>query len=477
MMPAPAPHRGRQRGLLYSQRMTRRANRIRLQDHCLAARVCAGEEAAGHPAHSPVADAQARAAGGDLRHRILVRARHLPDAPRLRAALRREVRTLFWLSLMMAIVFAIAGAAAARAALVDTGPVSIPLVGMLVVGPSLVTLLLWLLLLLLGRRRTAAVFPSALASLAARLAGRWSVRPAAPLDCLRSRAAPWLLSSAMHIAWLAYLGAALLTLSLLLSLRSYALVWESTLLSTEALQAWAEALSLGPALFGLAGADTLPLRGALSDAVREAWAIWLLAAVAVYGLLPRLGALLISAAMAWHSLTRDTRALHRPGYARLRERLMPDHQQVEPAAAAPGGVTSAQSAAPQTEGVPPHDGRHVVIALETEPSMQHALPVDWQWLGRVDDLDSLARLLPLIRAEADHGLAVLVRAGAVVDRGTKALLRDLLAASPGAGTLVLLGSANAARLRDWRGCARELGVAAVHWPEGVPPASSAEASP
>ena len=120
-------------------------------------------------------------------------------------------------------------------------------------------------------------------------------------------------------------------------------MWESTLLSTEALQAWAEALSLGPALFGLAGADTLPLRGALSDAVREAWAIWLLAAVAVYGLLPRLGALLISAAMAWHSLTRDTRALHRPGYARLRERLMPDHQQVEPAAAAPGGVTSAQT--------------------------------------------------------------------------------------------------------------------------------------
>ncbi|MHA7834533.1 MAG: DUF2868 domain-containing protein [Algiphilus sp.] len=451
--------------------MARRAPRIRLTDHCLAERVCAREEAAGHPEYSPEADAQARLAGGDFQHRILVRARHLPDAARQRAALRRHAQGLLGLTLLLALLFGMAGAAAARTALVASGPVSIPLALALVTGPSLLALLLWLLLLLLRRGRVAAAVPAALASLGTRLAGRWFVTPQDSAPCLRSAAAHWLLSSTMHAAWLAYLGTAWVTLVLLLSVRSYGLAWETTLLSQDSLHRLAKALSLGPGMLGIAGADTLPLRGPMPDTVREAWASWLLAAVAVYGLLPRALALCITLTLARQGVMSATRDLHRPGYARLRERLMPTHQPTgkDPAPSNTAAAELRPHDAP--EAIRWEDSARLVVAVETAPEPPPSLPAAWQWLGCVDDLATRDRMLPQIRAQGAQGLIVLVRGAAVADRGTKALVRDLIAAASGPGAVILLGAASHARLCEWRQCAAELQIACGHWPDGVPPAS------
>ncbi|WP_420427854.1 DUF2868 domain-containing protein [Algiphilus sp.] len=457
--------------------MARRASRIRLTDHCLAERVCAREEAAGHPEYSPEADAQARLAGGDLRHRILVRARHLPDAPRQRATLRRNAQALLGLSLLLAVLFAMAGVAAARAALIASGPVSIPLALALVTGPSLLALLLWLLLLLGGRGRIAAAVPGMLASLGTRVAARWSAGPHKRAPCLRSPAGPWLLSSTMHLAWLAYLVSAWITLALLLSVRSYGLAWETTLLSDASLHRLAEVLSLGPALFGVAGAESLPLRGPLPDTAREAWAGWLLVAVALYGLLPRALALVITLVMLRHGVVGATRDLHRPGYARLRERLMPAHRSAE-MGTAPAMTSNDRGPSNDTpEAVQWDDSPRLVVAVETAPGSPPALPAAWQWLGRVDDLETRDRILAQIRAKGDQGLVMLVRGAAVVDRGTKTLLRELVAATSGPGALMLLGGASAARLRDWRQCAAELQIACGHWPGDGPPSAKGGPTP
>lgn len=454
--------------------MAPRVHRIHLADHLLAETVRRREEATGHPEPSPEADARARAAGGDLRQRILERARHLPDAPILRAALKREgTLLLLFVGALMA-AFALAGSAAAQAALVATGPVSVPLALLLIVGPSLATLLLWLLLLALGRRKAPLGIPTVVRAvvkyLPGRLRGTVMTTERTP-QWLSGRSGSWILSSAMHLAWIAYVGAALITLALLLSVRSYTLAWETTLLDAHALRQWAEALSLGPALLGFAGAESLPLRGALSDSVREAWAAWLLAAVAVYGLLPRLLALLACAVAAVVTLRTATADLSQPGYARLRARLMPSHSAEQPAAAPSQAASTPTDTATPASAPAPKDAVHRnrwVVAIETALPAATDMPAGWQWLGRVDDLDARDRLRATIAAKTDCALALAVRAGALADRGTVSLLNDLLAASDQPGLLLLVGPTSAARLRDWHACAERLQLTCAHWRNGVP---------
>lgn len=469
-MPARPIRGGQSRTLLYSRDMAPRVHRTHLADHLLAETIRRREEAVGHPEHSPEADARARAAGGDLRHRILERARHLPDAPVLHAAMKREGTLVLLLVGGLMAAFALAGSAAARAALVATGPVSVPLALLLIVGPSLATLLLWLFLLVLRRCKTPLGIATVVRAVVKHLPGRHRatvVTSERPPQWLSGRSGSWILSGAMHLAWIAYVGTALITLALLLSVRSYTLAWETTLLDEQALRQWAEALSLGPALLGLAGAESLPLRGALSDSVREAWAAWLLAAVGVYGLLPRLLALLACAVAAVATLRGATADLSQPGYARLRARLMPSHGAEHPVAA-----PTQAAAAPTGTALPaPRDAfqrSRWVVAIETDLPAAADMPAGWQWLGRVDDLEAYGRLRAAIAAKTDCALALAVRAGALADRGTISLLRDLLAASDQPGLLLLLGTANEARLRDWHACARQLQVPCAHLCNGVP---------
>ena len=61
----------------------------RLADRLLTEVVRVREEAAGHPADVPQADAAGRQAGGALTRRILARAAALPDAAALQRAIRQ----------------------------------------------------------------------------------------------------------------------------------------------------------------------------------------------------------------------------------------------------------------------------------------------------------------------------------------------------------------------------------------------------
>ena len=269
-------------------------------------------------------------------------------------------------------------------------------------------------------------------------------------------------SSVTHLAWLAYTGAALLTLLLLLSLRSYSLSWETTLLDPETLRAWAEVLSVAPALLGLAGAETLPLRAPMPDAASEAWAAWLLAAVMAYGLLPRLLALAASTGLALRALRRSTRALHRPGYARLQARLMPEHGEARVVAAAPEPTPASAptGAPPALPEAPLH-----VVAVEM-PQMQEPLPSGWRWLGQVEDTESRQAVLARMTTEPIAGLAIIVRAAATADRGNARLLETLRDAAAAPTVVVLAGNATDSRLRDWGDLAGRLQLSTYRWAAG-----------
>lgn len=428
-----------------------------LQDRLLAELIRRREEATGHPADSPEADAAARAAGGTLERRILHRAARHPDAPALRRGLRQAGRILLGGSLLLAALFALAGAGAAAAAL-GGEPVSLPLALALLVGPNLALLGVWLLWTLLFRH-----LPLGVPRLIAEMMSRWpgARQASATSEALRllllGPGGRWIAAVVVHAAWVAFSVAALVGLLLLLSLRSHALSWETTLLDETALTAWAQALSTGPALLGLAGAETLPLRAPMPAAANEAWAAWLIAAVFCYGLLPRLLALAAAAALAWHATRTVTRALHQPGYARLRRRLMPAHGPAQPVDAVP--ETALPVAATVRPPTPASHGASLELPVALTP------PVDWRWLGDIDDADSRRRVCARLAEERVEGLALVVRAAAVADRGSAHAIATLRDAADAPVSILLHGAASAERLRDWRALAGTLDVALGQWDE------------
>lgn len=453
--------------------MTREPRAVTLTDRLLAEALRLREEALGHPPATPDADARAIRAGGDFLQRIHVRARSLPEAGvvlRRLARLRASARLLIVVLLVLALL---TGSAVAAAALAAESPASLPLVLVSVVGINLLSLLLWLLSLPLSRRIAPGI-GRGLRSLWLRLAGRTDIVTTDPVAGLLhliggGTVGRWLAASLVHAAWLAFAFAGLLTLALLLSLRAYALSWETTLLSPESLQAWAQALSWGPSLLGAPGAGELPLYPGGDSIAHRGWSQWLLAAVLTYGVAPRAIALFLSLLLLWraqHALGRD---LQRPGYARLRARLLPDHRSlgvVDAAPALPHSDTVALLPAPKLSGA--------VHALWLEGRETDAAPplagVRWIWLGAVDDAESRGLALQRLRDAAPATLAILARATTTPDRGIERYSAELTQAARAQTVLLLCeferlqarGAAPCAqRLADWQALAQRAGAAGV----------------
>jgi hypothetical protein len=457
-----------------------------LDDRLLAEALRLREEAAGHALASDAADAAAVAAGGDFAERLCRRAAAWSGAAEQRLALERAGHGLHLAGGVLILLCAVAGGSAASAALSSTGSASLPLVLMLLVGFNLLSLLLWLIgqlspLLFEGGLPFAAGLAGLLRAL-----GRWrghgneAARSAARLR-FASAMARWELSSAVHSAWLAYTACGLLVLAALLSLRAYDLRWETTLLSPSQLSALAGLLSVGPGWFGVHPGEAA--QGLMDSGARERWAHWLLAAVAVYGLLPRLLALAICAALLRRARQQLGCDFGRPGYARLRSRLMPDRRSLGIVDAAPAAPATRQASVSDT-ALPPPQTRWWALALDLPPQ---TLPPGAHWLGVIDHPASQAAILAALPAPTldDTALAVLVRAVATPDRGQGRRIAELVGQARRPCWLVLVemqrlrarGADTAAqRIGDWRRLARDAGCAGVlAWDAGhaFPPTEAA----
>ncbi|MEQ8798131.1 MAG: DUF2868 domain-containing protein [Salinisphaeraceae bacterium] len=433
----------------------------RIRDAFVALVICRQEEIAGHPDAVSEADRTAAGAGGPFHARIRMRARSLAGADGRAHAITRAARRLGLAAIIGLALAGLAGLSAASAALVPAPPVNLPLVLALLVGVNLASLGLWLLLLPLTARsggglgdrlwdwwhqwrRTPPVGPPPAGLITTRL-------------LITERPGKWLFAGWIHGLWLVFSLGALLALATLLSLREIDLVWETTLLDDNALQRWAELLSLGPALFGVAGANDLPLQGGAARTARQDWAAWLLAATAIYGALPRLIALVVSLGLARLSLARATRDEQRPGFARLRSRLM--------AVAAAPGATAAELMSP---AVPEADnpaapavpgGTWQAVGLELDEPPAPPPQAAWDWLGSVDDLTSRQDLLARLPDIPIDRLLVMVSVRTTPDRGAERFLNDALAAAGADGAILLVGpTPTPARLRAWQETAAATGA-------------------
>ncbi len=117
--------------------------------------------------------------------------------------------------------------------------------------------------------------------------------------------------------WCAALLGATLGVLALLATRRYGFVWETTILPADAFVALSAALGALPGVLGFPVPDaaTVAASGAapmLDEAGRRAWAGWLVGAVVVYGVLPRL-TLALFCALMWRRGTRRLTLTCRPG--------------------------------------------------------------------------------------------------------------------------------------------------------------------
>ena len=381
----------------------------------------------------PIDDAdavrQARRAAPELEARILERASLLAERSKLTEALHRWQGHARWTLFILALLVILGGAGTAASVLGDgSRPVNVVWAIGRLLGLNLLSLLLWLSSFLvstpdgtaLGRFwlwLTARLFRDPKAALLPQsLAGMLS----------RSGLMRWWLGLISHGLWLLALLAALAGLLALLATRRYGFVWETTILSADSFVAMVDLLGRLPAAVGfvIPDAATIAASGgnALADeASRRAWSAWLIGCLLIYGIAPRL---LLTGVSLWFWRRREQLRLDlsMPGYATLRERLMPSVETL--------GVQDASPEQLPSFHLQPALGSDslgaVLIGLE--------LPDEIDWppaLSKARDAGIVAsraernRLLETLSATPAERLLIACDASQSPDRGTLALISEL----------------------------------------------------
>lgn len=368
-------------------------------------------------------------------------------------------------ALLLAALASSSGAALAYATLGDPGrPVNLvwALLGLL--GMHLLSLALWLAGLLAGRGTTGAALGRLWLGLVRRVPVARKIPElgqALARLLAHDHLARWLFGMLSHGLWALLLCSALLTLLALFSLRRYGFVWETTILPPGALGTLIGLLDLAPRLVGLGAPDPATLDALPADGVRAAWARWLLACVALYGLLPRV-LLWAWCRQRWHAAERglhlDTRL---PDVLLLRQHLTPDHGGARIADPAPASIGNAHLAQPSLSA----SAGGALLGVELGPDLAWPPPLarPLKMLQRIETRADRQRALDRLAADPPRRLLVAFDARLSPDRGSYALLAQL-AAHAGSTAACLLHPASAvdeARLQHWREGLEDVGLPAA----------------
>ena len=439
---------------------------------------------------------EVRAMAGDFEARVLQRAGRLVAATAWREAILRwqgRARLLFGVAFVLALGF---GFGAAAGVLGDGArPVNVvwTLGGLL--GVHLLSLLLWCAgVALQGRAPGGALHQGGLLGRAWLGLTGWldRSRDAADLPLAlagllgRGRLAAWGVGAANHALWFAALLGATFGVLALLATRRYGFLWETTILPADTFVSLSATLGALPGVLGFPVPDAATVAASgnapmFAEAGRRAWAGWLVGAMLVYGVLPRLACALLCVVL-WRRGTRTlTLELSRPAYARLRPLLMPDSERIGVRDPEPAAMPRPQRHAPVAHG----DGGRVAVALELGDELpwpailcapataSSAAPVAdtspaWTDGGRLDGREQRRAARERFAAHPPVRLLVAVDARQTPDRGSLGLIAELadhaqalrvwLAGVDGGAHAD--GDPQAGRLRQWREGLARLGFGA-----------------
>lgn len=433
-----------------------------LQNLWLTETVRLREEHAG-PLDDQEANRLARAAGGDLPGRIQRRALWLAERDGLTSALKHWLQGARLALVLLAIFAVLSGAGLAFAALGQT-PVNVFWALGSLLGLNLILLLSWALGLIFAGEHGATLgrLWLWLSEKLARDAKAAQLAPALLLMLQRQKLNRWALSSLVNGLWLLAMVSALVLLLTLMATRRYGFVWETTILSADTFINMTQALGALPALLGF-NVPTMDMIRASGDtalnieSARQAWATWLVGVLVVYGVLPRL-LLTLFCFWRWNSGKAALRLdLNLPGYAQLRERLMPTSERL--------GITDPEPAqlhrVESTVGEHASDGALLVaIELDDQHPWPPALPKNVSNAGILDSRESRNKLLEQLSRFPPARLAIACDPRRSPDRGSLALIAEL--ARNAAATRVWLLQAppgqalDAERLGDWHVALQQL---------------------
>ncbi|WP_447801551.1 DUF2868 domain-containing protein [Pseudomonas kilonensis] len=434
-----------------------------LQNLWLTETIRLREEHAG-PLEDQEANRLARAAGGDLATRIHHRARWLAERDGLTEALHHWLQGARLALIVLAVLAIISGAGLGFAALGDgQAPVNVFWALGSLLGLNLILLVGWALGLMFAGEQGATLgrLWLWLSEKLARDAKAAQLAPALLLLLQRHKLNRWALGVLVNGLWLLAMLSALVIVLLLMATRRYGFIWETTILGGETFVAMTQALGALPALLGFR-VPTVEMIRASGDAAlniesaRQAWAAWLVGVLLVYGLLPRL-CLALLCLWRWRRGRTTLRLdLNLPGYAQLRERLMPSSERLGVNDAAPAQLHPIES----TVSAMDSDGALLVaIELDDRP-WPPKLPETVKSAGILDSRESRHKLLEQLSRFPPARLAIACDPRRSPDRGSLALIAEL-ARSASATRVWLLqappGEAlDAERLGDWHTALQQL---------------------
>ncbi|MGI9287031.1 MAG: DUF2868 domain-containing protein [Pseudomonadales bacterium] len=244
----------------------------------------------------------------------------------------------------------------------------------------------------------------------------------------------WQISKVTHQLWLVYLLAGLAVLVLVLLARQYDFVWGTTLLSDTAFVKLTELLSAPLQTLGLATPSAEQVQhtriGAeqpLTAAHRSSWAQFLLGALLLFGIAPRLffwGWAILMRAAAQRRFALD---YYLPYYISLRQQLLPlaGHGEIVDADSAPLALADTPGMNIKPDRVPAA-AQWVAVELSDNISWPLSSVGAGNDLGQVSDRESLARVMQQLEKGAGPAIAVAVTAARPPDRGVQRTIGSLL---------------------------------------------------
>ncbi|WP_256807903.1 DUF2868 domain-containing protein [Pseudomonas siliginis] len=433
-----------------------------LQNLWLTETIRLREEHAG-PLDDLEANRLARAAGGDLPSRIARRALWLAERDGLTAALKHWLQGARLALVLLMIVAVLSGAGLAFAALGQT-PVNVFWALGSLLGINMILLLSWALGLIFAGEHGATLgrLWLWLSEKFARDTKAAQLAPALLLLLQRKKLNRWALGALVNGLWLLAMLSALILLLTLMATRRYGFVWETTILGADTFIHVTQALGYLPALLGFNVPTEEMIRasgdGALDiESARQTWATWLVGVLVVYGVLPRL-LLALFCLWRWNRGKAALRLdLNLPGYAQLRERLMPTSERLGVNDPEPAQLHRVES----NVGELASEGALLVaIELDEQRPWPPVLPKNVSNAGILDSRESRHKLLEQLSRFPPARLAIACDPRRSPDRGSLALIAEL-ARNAGATRIWLLqappGEAlDGQRLGDWHAALQQL---------------------
>ncbi len=391
--------------------------------------------------------------------KLLDRAHRLIQDNGLSDILRQPEKLFLRASRIILVLAALLGTLAAINAASESSTLNIYWLLVVLLGFNFLSMLLWCIGILLNIQGLSAGIAAQLAcwlplqfrkkesdsigALAAR--AWWEV-------CLSGRAGKWRISILTHQFWLVYLFAGMAILILLMMAKQYDFVWGTTLLPENSLPELTRLLAAPMEFIGLVSPDSQQIAAsrigaAMQDSLtRSAWAEFLVGALVVYGLLPRLMLVGLAYFMLKLSEHRYRLDLYLPYYVNLRQSLIANEFITSVIDTDPG-ITEAPVLPARVSR-----GRHLsaetlVIGIELD---EHAVwPKEMVCKENITDRATFTRVSNKIR-KFDGELLIGVAAHRLPDRGVQRMIGELAALVSGHVWLVLLHNSKAIPVTESR---------------------------